>query len=306
MCCWLVGGRATWRVVHTPIAISRHPCHTPSPSRHACRLRPCRRRPRPRWPLIRISIPWTDDRLAGTPAGQRIAHLSQADRGLRRGGVERVGRLSGKRHLACRTHVNCSSPTPSPHPVTHTRHSPHPYSGHGPCRTSPTLYKARGMPLKQACCAICVDRTRGRTRRVTLSNRVSVHLCDAHASHEFQTRRGGRDFVRTLMGVWRANDCLTLARSRALDAHLAALRAPPGPAAAGQLHVARAAPRPRGRLRGRGDTRRAPPGRAHTPAAVPRPAAQPAHAAALARRAALARPCALTAPHPTGSRHPLL
>ncbi|HSS59311.1 MAG TPA: hypothetical protein VLK59_14960 [Solirubrobacteraceae bacterium] len=91
----------------------------------------------------------------------------------------------------------------------------------------PTLYKARGMPLKQACCAICVDRTRGRTRRVTLSNRVSVHLCDAHASHEFQTRRGGRDFVRTLMGVWRANDCLTLARSRALDAHLAALRVHP-------------------------------------------------------------------------------
>jgi hypothetical protein len=91
----------------------------------------------------------------------------------------------------------------------------------------PTLYKARGLPLKSPVCAICVDRTRGRTRRVTLTNRVSVHLCEAHASRGFQTRRGGRDFVRTLMGVWRANDCLTLARGRALDAHLASLREHP-------------------------------------------------------------------------------
>jgi hypothetical protein len=88
----------------------------------------------------------------------------------------------------------------------------------------PTLYKARGVPVKQPVCAICVDRTRGRTRRVSLTNRVAVHLCEVHASHGFQTRRGGRDFVRTLMGVWRANDCLTLARSRALEAHLANLR----------------------------------------------------------------------------------
>jgi hypothetical protein len=90
----------------------------------------------------------------------------------------------------------------------------------------PTLYKARGLPLKSPVCAICVDRTRGRTRKLTLTNRVSVHLCEGHASHSFQTRRGGRDFVRTLMGVWRANDCLTLARSRALDAHLVRLRGP--------------------------------------------------------------------------------
>jgi hypothetical protein len=91
----------------------------------------------------------------------------------------------------------------------------------------PTLYKARGVPTKQVVCAICVDRTRGRTQRVRLTHRVSVYLCEAHASAEFQTRRGGRDFVRTLMGVWRANDCLTLARSRALDAHLERLAGPP-------------------------------------------------------------------------------
>jgi hypothetical protein len=91
----------------------------------------------------------------------------------------------------------------------------------------PTLYKARGVPTKQVVCAICVDRTRGRTQRLRLTHRVSVHLCDAHASAEFQRRRGGRDFVRTLMGVWRANDCLTLARSRALDAHLQRMAGPP-------------------------------------------------------------------------------
>jgi hypothetical protein len=83
------------------------------------------------------------------------------------------------------------------------------------------------VPTKQPVCAICVDRTRGRTRKVQLTHRVSVWLCGAHAAAEFQTRRGGRDFVRTLMGVWKANDCLTLARGRALDAHLERLAGPP-------------------------------------------------------------------------------
>ena len=90
----------------------------------------------------------------------------------------------------------------------------------------PTLYKARAVPTKQPVCAICVDRTRGKTQRLRLTHRVSVHLCEAHASAEFQTRRSGRDFVRSLMGVWQANDCLTLARSRALDAHLERLTGP--------------------------------------------------------------------------------
>ena len=136
----------------------------------------------------------------------------------------------------------------------------------------PTLYKARGVPLKQAVCAICVDRTRGRTRKVTLTNRVSVHLCEAHADRSFQTRRGGRDFVRTLMGVWRANDCLTLARSRALAAHLDEPGRALHPPAARQLHVAGAAPRPRGPLRRRRDTGRAAPGDARSPGSRSRPA----------------------------------
>ena len=90
----------------------------------------------------------------------------------------------------------------------------------------PSLYKARGLSLKRPVCAICIDRTRGRTEQIRLCYRVSVWLCPGHASHAFQTKRGGRDFVRTLMGVWQANGCMTQARHRALDAHLNQLRAP--------------------------------------------------------------------------------
>ena len=96
-----------------------------------------------------------------------------------------------------------------------------------PWMSPPTLYKARNVPTKQPVCAICVDRTRGKTTRLQLTHRVSVWLCEAHASREFQTRRGGRDFVRTLHGVWQANDCLTIARDHALTAHVQRLTQPP-------------------------------------------------------------------------------
>jgi hypothetical protein len=86
----------------------------------------------------------------------------------------------------------------------------------------PTLYKARKVPTKQPVCAICVERTRGRTRPVELGYGVFVHLCAGHASTEFQTQRGGRDFVLTLQRLWQAHGCLTVARSRALRRHLAA------------------------------------------------------------------------------------
>jgi hypothetical protein len=88
----------------------------------------------------------------------------------------------------------------------------------------PTLYKARGVPLKQKVCAICVERTRGRTRSVELGYGVSVWLCEGHASDAFRRQRAGRDFVLTLERLWSAHGCLTLPRRRALDAHLAALR----------------------------------------------------------------------------------
>jgi hypothetical protein len=92
-----------------------------------------------------------------------------------------------------------------------------------------SLYKARRVPTKSPVCAICVDRTRGTTRQVGFGYGVSVWLCQAHASVEFITGRGGRDLVVTLLGIWRANGCLTSARHKALDAHLAALKPQPQP-----------------------------------------------------------------------------
>jgi hypothetical protein len=88
----------------------------------------------------------------------------------------------------------------------------------------PTPYKARRVPTKQAVCAICVERTRGKTKLVELGYGVSVHLCVEHASHGFQTQRGGRDFVLTLQRLWHAHGCLTVAGSNALRRHLAAGR----------------------------------------------------------------------------------
>ena len=78
----------------------------------------------------------------------------------------------------------------------------------------PTLYKARGVPAKQPVCAICADRTRGRTVSLRLTHRITVWLCAAHASPEFQCRRNGRDFVVTLQRLWQAHGCLTAARAR--------------------------------------------------------------------------------------------
>jgi hypothetical protein len=89
----------------------------------------------------------------------------------------------------------------------------------------PTLYKCRGVPVKSAICAICLDRTRGRTQLRELTHGVKVSLCGGHHSVEFLRSNAGRDFAVTLMRIWRAQGCFTRARSRALDAHLRAVRA---------------------------------------------------------------------------------
>jgi hypothetical protein len=89
----------------------------------------------------------------------------------------------------------------------------------------PSLYKARGIPVKSPICAICLDRTRGRTLERELTHGVRIWLCEGHHSVEFLRANAGRDFVVTLMRSWRAHGCLTRARSRALDAHLLAVRA---------------------------------------------------------------------------------
>src|SRR5689334_14515637 len=74
----------------------------------------------------------------------------------------------------------------------------------------PSLYKARNFPTKQVPCCICVERTRGRTQMLDLGYGVEIWLCKDHASTEFQRQRNGRDFERTLMGLWQANGCWTL------------------------------------------------------------------------------------------------
>jgi hypothetical protein len=117
------------------------------------------------------------------------------------------------------------------HPVTPTRAR----SCHAHRMTRlPTLYKTRGVPLKQPVCAICVDRTRGKTYERQLTHGVRLWLCEGHHSIAFMRSNAGRDFAVTLLRIWRAQGCLTRARSRALDAHTDAVRA-----------LGRAAPRTR-------------------------------------------------------------
>lgn len=92
----------------------------------------------------------------------------------------------------------------------------------------PSLYKARGVPVKSPICAICLDRTRGRTLERQLTHGVRIWLCEGHHSVAFMRRNAGRDFVVTLTRSWRSNGCLTRARDHALNAHLAAIRATGG------------------------------------------------------------------------------
>jgi hypothetical protein len=89
----------------------------------------------------------------------------------------------------------------------------------------PSLYKCRGVPVNSPICAICLDRTRGRTQVRELTHGVKLSLCAGHHSVEFMRSNAGRDFVVTLSRIWGAQGCLTRARSRALEAHLAAVRA---------------------------------------------------------------------------------
>jgi hypothetical protein len=83
-----------------------------------------------------------------------------------------------------------------------------------------SLYKARGVPVKIPLCAICIDRTRGETFERQLTHGVTVWLCAGHHSPEFLRARAGRDFVVTMLRIWRSQGCLTSARTKALDAHL--------------------------------------------------------------------------------------
>jgi hypothetical protein len=81
------------------------------------------------------------------------------------------------------------------------------------------------VPVKTPICAICLDRTRGRTLVRELTYGVRLSLCEGHHSVEFMRSNAGRDFAVTLMRTWTAQGCFTRARSRALEAHVRAVRA---------------------------------------------------------------------------------
>ena len=86
----------------------------------------------------------------------------------------------------------------------------------------PSAYKNRFIPHKAQLCAICQLRTRrsAPAQLVQLTFGVTVWLCPMHASEEFMTMRGGKDFALTLTRSWLAAGCYTRARDRALTAHL--------------------------------------------------------------------------------------
>ena len=87
-----------------------------------------------------------------------------------------------------------------------------------------SLYK--GAPLGgKPPCLICMGPGEGERAQLHLPLGVSVWLCAAHRSDEFQRRRAGRDLVASLSGAWQASGALTRRRQRALEAHLARLTA---------------------------------------------------------------------------------
>ncbi|MDX6619777.1 MAG: hypothetical protein QOK36_2163 [Gaiellales bacterium] len=87
-----------------------------------------------------------------------------------------------------------------------------------------SLYKARGVPVKSPLCAICIDRTRGKTLERQLTHGVKIWLCEGHHSIQFMRHNAGRDFVVTLQRIWQSQGCLTRSRSKALNAHLATVK----------------------------------------------------------------------------------
>ena len=88
----------------------------------------------------------------------------------------------------------------------------------------------KGEPLgNRPPCAICMGRGEGERARMILPGGVSVWLCAAHRSEEFQRRRAGRDFMVSLRAVWQAADCLTARRERALTVHRRRLLEAPPP-----------------------------------------------------------------------------
>lgn len=103
----------------------------------------------------------------------------------------------------------------------------------GPCDGEPrdnqgvakSFYKAAWIG-KLPMCAICGGPGEGPRAEHHLTHGVSVWLCAAHRSDEFQRRRAGRDFVASLQAVWRAAGIRSRRHSAALTTHLRRIRPP--------------------------------------------------------------------------------
>ena len=89
-----------------------------------------------------------------------------------------------------------------------------------------SYYKAAWIG-KQPMCAICGGAGDGPRAEHHLTHGVSVWLCGAHRSDEFQRRRAGRDFVASLQAVWRAAGIRSKRHEAALSAHLDRVRRQP-------------------------------------------------------------------------------
>lgn len=86
-----------------------------------------------------------------------------------------------------------------------------------------SFYKAKWIG-KLPMCAICSGPGEGPRAELHLTHGVSVWLCEAHRSEEFQKRRAGRDFVASLGEVWRAAGIRSARHRQALSAHLTRIR----------------------------------------------------------------------------------
>ncbi len=69
-------------------------------------------------------------------------------------------------------------------------------------------------------CALCAGPGSGLVAEHHLTHGVSVFLCGAHRDDGYLRRRGGRDFVDELAGLWGASGGVSPCRRRALAAHL--------------------------------------------------------------------------------------
>jgi hypothetical protein len=73
---------------------------------------------------------------------------------------------------------------------------------------------------EQPACAICASARNGPAVEHHLTHGVSVWLCKTHRSEAFVCRRGGRDLVECLTGLWQTAGCLNNRQRAALATHL--------------------------------------------------------------------------------------